>query len=61
MVKKLSREPIEYRVERYSDDDAPKNNRQKWTDQDQRPVSEKSKADNSNYKNHEFFVRRTEL
>ena len=61
MAIKFSREPIEYGVERYTDDDAPNNDRQKWLKQNQRPVSEKSKADYSNYKNHQFFVRRAKL
>jgi hypothetical protein len=61
MAIKFCREPIKDWVERYSNDDAPDNDRQKWSDQDQRPVSQKSKADYSNYENHEFFIRCTEL
>src|SRR5262249_48042452 len=61
MAIKFSREPIEDWVERYRNDDAPDNDRQKWSDQDQRPVSQKSKAKYSNYQKHKFFVRCTEL
>jgi hypothetical protein len=61
MAIESGREPIKYWVERYGNDDAPDNDRQKWSDQDQRPISQKSKANYSNYENHEFFVRCTEL
>src|SRR5262245_638010 len=61
MAIKFCREPIKDWVERYSNDDAPDNDGQKWSDQDQRPVSQKSKADYSNYENHEFFIRCTEF
>src|SRR5262249_19230747 len=61
MAIKFSREPIEDWVERYRNDDAPDNDRQKWSDQDQRPVSQKSKAKYSNYQKHKFFIRCTEL
>src|SRR5262249_20328844 len=56
MAIKFSREPIEDWVERYSNDDAPDNDRQKWSDQDQRPVPQKAEADYSNCQHHEFFV-----
>src|SRR5260370_42265510 len=48
MAIKFSLEPIEDWVERYGNDDAPDDDRQKRSDQDQRPVPQKSKADYSN-------------
>src|SRR5262245_42089674 len=61
VAKNFCREPIEDRIERHSEDDAPGNDCQKRTDEDKRPVSKKSKADQSNCENDEFFVRCSEL
>jgi hypothetical protein len=59
MTIKFCREPIEDWVERYSNDNAPDYDRQKRSDQDERPVPQKSKADHSDDENHEFFVQCT--
>src|SRR5262249_57481913 len=61
MAMKFGREPIEDRVERDGNDDAPDDDRQKWSDQDQRPVAQKSKADYSNCQQQEVVIRCTEL
>ena len=50
-------EPIENRVQRYRNDDAPDNDGQKWPDEDEGPVSQEAKADNSNGQNQEFSIR----
>src|SRR6476619_758698 len=47
MAIEFIREPIEDRVERYRNDDAPHDDRQKRSDQDQRPVAQQSQADYS--------------
>src|SRR5262245_27332357 len=61
MAIQFSRKPIEDRVERYRNDDAPNDDRQKWSDQDQRPVTEKPKADYSNGQQQEFVISCAEL
>ena len=44
MAMKFFREPIEDWVERYGNDDATDNDRQKRSDQDQRPVPQESQG-----------------
>src|SRR5262249_51916358 len=56
MAMQFMREPIEDRVERYGNDDAPNDDRQKRSDQEQRPVAQKSQADDSNGQQQELVV-----
>jgi hypothetical protein len=61
MAIEFRREPIEHRVERYGNDDAPDDDRQKRADQDKRPVSQKPEANDSNDEKHKLFIRCTGL
>src|SRR4051812_18279470 len=61
MAIEFCREPIEDRVERHGNDDAPDNDRQKWSDQNKRPVSQQSEANDSNDEKHQLFIRCPEL
>jgi hypothetical protein len=51
-------QPIEDWIQRYRNNDAPDNDRQKWSDQDQRPVAQEPEADNSNCQDDERFIQR---